>query len=217
MESNWTIVNGCTVRKDEWYHRGSDRLAASVDGKVDILTYKGFPNPNYGDRKYRIKASCMHEARKERDRLFWMDCSVYLTGDHESVLRKASDRGYYFINNGMNCAQECNDQCLEYFDVTRDEAEGIRMCSSGFFALDLNNPTCAKLLDEWLESCAHGIWSGSREHARQSRDPRFLHHRQDQSALSLLIYKHGLFMDQLGDEIAYYPDNKKNWIIHGCI
>jgi hypothetical protein len=213
---NWNIINGCTMRPDEWYRRGQARLKESVRDKINCVTYRGFPNYEFEQEKYNIKASSMYEASKTQAKLFWMDCSVYLSGNHNNVFRMAENEGYYFINNGYNCAQECNDECLEYFEVTRDEAENIKCVSSGFFALDLNRPECQALLDDWLKSCKDGIWKGSREHDGQSSDPRFLHHRQDQSALSLLVNRYQFKMHALGDEIAYYPDSTKNWLIHGC-
>jgi hypothetical protein len=214
MESSeWTIVTGCTIRADEWYQRGQDRLVASVKDKMPIVAYKGFPNAKFWKRKYNIKASCISQANLER--FFWMDSSIYLHGDPEPIIAKADEDGYYFMTNGgFNCAQECSDRCLDYFKMTRDEAEKIKMCSSGFFAVDTERHP--EIMKEWFDSCAAGVWEGSRLHDNQSSDPRFLHHRQDQSPLSILIHKHGYKMHDLGADVSYYPQTN-NWCIHGGI
>ena len=215
MELNeaWTIITGCTVRADEWYQRGQDRLVASVQDKMPIIAYKGFPNAKFYRKKYNIKPSSIFQANEPK--FFWMDSSVYLHGDPSIVVAKAEEDGYYFMTNGgFNAAQECCDKCLEYFKITRDEAEKIPMCSSGFFALDTERHP--EILEEWYDSCAAGAWEGSRLHGGQSDDPRFLHHRQDQSALSVLIHKHGYKMWDLGLDVSYHPQENA-WIIHGGI
>lgn len=200
MQTKRIIVNG--FYGDGWYKAGSDRLVKSLteNGEISIYTlqlYEGetLLNATHLSKScpYTIKAEVINWAIKQGyNQILWLDCSVTLLKPLEEFWKIVDRDGYYFMAGGWNCAQECNDRSLEYFGYTRDEAELIHSLWSCIFALDLRNEKAKKVCDFFLQAAKDGIFHGSRHHDNQSQDPRFKHHRQDQSVLSLAFHKVGL-------------------------
>lgn len=189
---------------DGWFERGQQRLIKSLNdigykGEVlafnpDELMDSTYYNPYYDAAcPYTIKAAAIARAiGMGYERIIWMDCSVQVLKPLDEWLKIIDRDGYYFMTGGWNCAQECNDMSLDYFGYTRDEAELLPCLWSCIFAFDLTNPQAKAVCDLFLQSCLDGAFHGSRHHDNQSKDKRFLHHRQDQSALSLAYHKVGL-------------------------
>lgn len=199
MQTKRIIVNG--FAGNGWYKEGQQRLIKSLLDNTDdvFVTFNnewlnGIQNEYYAtDCPYTIKPAVIAEAIKEGyNQILWLDCSVTLLKPLEEFWKIVDRDGYYFMDGGWNCAQECNDKSLEYFGYTRDEAELIHSLWSCIFALDLRNEKAKKVCDLFLKAAKDGIFHGSRHHDNQSADPRFKHHRQDQSVLSLAFHKVGL-------------------------
>lgn len=210
-ENKPLIVNASTG--DGWYPRGTDRLLKSLNfhGYAgEVKTWKGWPNNNYDKAcPYTIKAAAIEEALKEKpDHILWLDCSVWAIEDPMKVFDVIHDKGYYFWTSGFNCAQTCSDKCLDYFGITRDEAEGIKEVSSSMFGLNLKTEEGKTFVKEFMKAAKAGVFHGSREHGGQSSDPRFLFHRQDQSAASLIAYRLGFEITAPNIYSAYYHGGK---------
>jgi hypothetical protein len=184
---------------DGWFSKGSDRLVESLrkNGETSFMI---FPEYQYTDRgvyhkdcPYTCKAGAIERAISLGfNQILWLDCSVQVIKPLEDFWKIIEENGYYFMTGGWNCAQECNDKSLEYFGFTRDQAELLPCLWSCIFALDLRNEKAKQVCDLFLQSAKDGIFHGSRHHDGQSNDPRFLHHRQDQSCLSLAVHKVGI-------------------------
>lgn len=144
---------------------------------------------------YNIKAAAIKEAMKEHDRILWLDCSFWALKHPSTLFDRISDRGYFVSMSGYNAAQVCSDASLEYFGITRDEAEKIPDTATGCFGLDLNHPMGWAIAEGFIDAALDGVFAGSREHGGQSQDPRFLFHRQDQSVATLIMGKLGLPLD----------------------
>jgi hypothetical protein len=194
-----------------WYWKGQKRLVDTLRHhgfSHDILTWcNEWPNENYDKScPYNIKAAAFEEAiKKGYEIIFWADCSVWPVKPVEPIFDYINDNGYYFWSSGYNCAQCCSDLCLDYFDVTRDEAEKFPDCSTSMFGVNMANPQGKEFIETWIKAAKERAFHGSREHDNQSRDPRFKFHRQDQSAASLILNKMGLKMTQPGEYSSYYP------------
>jgi hypothetical protein len=211
MESK---VKACiiNVALGGWYPQGQKRLIRSLihhGFNWDILTWTTWPNNNYDKNcPYNVKPAAFEEAIKRGyTHILWLDSSFWAINNPNSIFDIINDQGYYFVNNGYNCGQECNDNCLNYFGVSRDIAEGWKIAGTGIMGINLNNKLANKFIFEWIESGKNGAFSGSREHDNQSKDPRFLWHRQDQSAASIIINKLGMNIDELGKLVSYYNSN----------
>lgn len=193
------IINAYTG--EGWFANGQLRLIGSLNGKkapdVDVFAFNEHHLKDseyyYPDCPYTIKAAALDRAIKlGYDQILWLDCSVTAMKSLGELWELIDRDGYYFMAGGWNCAQECNDKSLEYFNYTRDEAELIHSLWSCIFALDLRNEKAKKVAELFLQAAKDKIFHGSRNHDNQSSDPRFKHHRQDQSVLSLAFHRVGL-------------------------
>lgn len=213
MESN---TKACIINAayGKWYPQGQKRLKESLihhGFNWDILTWDGFPNDNYDKScPYTIKAAAFEEAiRQGYTHILWLDCSVWAVRDPNPIFDIINEEGVYFWKNGYNCAQECSDACLEYFHVNRDEAEEWSIASTSMFGVNLNNPVGKTFIERFLQSAKDRVFHGSRFHDNQSFDNRFLHHRQDQSAASIILNKLGCKIYEPKQYSMYYEDSQE--------
>lgn len=195
----------------KWYPEGQRRLERSLvhhGFQFDFKKYTGFANDSYDKGNgYHVKPSAIEVVIAEGyTHILWLDCSVWAVQSPNKIFDLINEQGYYFWKNGFNCAQECSDKCLDYFKVSRDEAEKMPCVSTSMFGVNLLNPKGMEFMDRWLKSAKDGVFNGSREHDGQSKDPRFLHHRQDQSAASIIVNQMGLYIHEMNDLSAYHEN-----------
>jgi hypothetical protein len=176
---------------------------------VKTITYLDFPNDKFDNSNpYNIKASALYQARLEgfSNVYLWADCSVWAIKNISPIYDIIERDGYYLLSSGYNAAQTCSDKCLDYFKITRDEAEKIPDSSTMVFGFDLNSDVGFKFYINFIFASSNGIFNGSREHDNQSQDPRFLFHRQDQSAATCIAHKLGMKLHSFGQHVAYDQD-----------
>lgn len=204
-----------------WYPQGQKRLIRSLNVHGypwDVMTWcNEWPNDNYDKScPYNVKAAAFEEAIKAGyTHIIWADCSMWLQNPIEPLFDFINQQGYYLGQSGFNCAQSCSDKCLEYFGITRDEAEYIPDCQSGLFGVYIDNPIAKQFIETWIQSAKDGAFIGSRLHDNQSLDPRFLFHRQDQSCASIIAGKLGMKLRLFGNYVSYYPNNISD-VIFSC-
>ena len=200
---------------NHWYPKGSERLRKSIcetSPSVETLIYSGFPNDVFvKSNPYNIKASAIFEASKRtiggfKESFLWADCSVWAIKDISPIFDIIERDGHYLLSSGYNAAQTCSDKCLDYFGFTRDEAEKIPDSSTMVFGLDLNTKIGEDFFIKFIRASYDGVFNGSREHDNQSQDPRFLFHRQDQSAATCIAHKLGMKLHSFGEHVAYDQD-----------
>lgn len=212
---NHCIVNGSTG--DGWYPKGTDRLEKSLvyhGFNGDFISHKNWPNNLFDKKiKYNIKASIIGQLNTKYSHVLWLDCSVWAIKDPNPIFDIINEKGYYFWPSGYNCAQTCSDKCLEYFNVTRDQAEKMPDCSTSMFGFNTGTAIGLEFINRWLKSAEDGQFGGSREHDNQSIDPRFLFHRQDQSCASIIINQLGIEMTPPNVYSAYYSSNMPESVI----
>ena len=188
-----------SVGSGNWYPKGINRLKRS-------LIYHGFdgttflwkelpPNcPKHSEIPYAFKIYAIQEAiEMGYETILWLDCSAWCIANPEPLFDHIQQHGYYLSTSGYNCSQTCNDAILDNFGLTRDEALNIPDSASGAVGLFLSSPIAKQFFLDWMQSMERGDFNGSRNHDLQSHDSRFMFHRQDQSAASLIA--HGLGMD----------------------
>jgi hypothetical protein len=208
MDSNAkaVIINAAI---GSWYPKGQQRLVRSLihhGFNWDIKTWTDFPNNNFDKScPYHIKPAALEEVMKEGyTHVLWLDSSVWAISDPNKMFDIINTVGYYLGDSGgYTCAQTCNDSCLAYFGVSRDQAESIPDCASGILGLNLSNPIAKEFATRWIKAGKDGAFKGSREHDNQSKDPRFQFHRQDQSAASLIAHSLGMKLTPFGGPVAY--------------
>ena len=201
-----------------WYPRGQARLRASLvhhGFSWDVRTWTEWPNNNFDKaNNYHVKASAFEEAIKAGyTHILWLDSSVWAIGKAEKIFDIIDEQGYYLWKNGYNCAQECSDKCLEYFNLSRDDAEKMPCVSTSMFGVNLGNPKGKEFIERWLKSARDGVFNGSRLHDNQSKDQRFLHHRQDQSTASVIANQMGLYIHEMNHYSSYYQKTVPDSVI----
>lgn len=209
------IINAAIGEKPSCYHKGQQRLIESlknVEWEGDVLTYQSFPLPLglfNTKNPYNIKAACLKDAIDlGYTTIIWVDCSMYATNSLLPILNHINEHEFYIESNGWNCAQECSDLILEQFQIDRNQAENILMCSSGLFGVDVTKEKGRSFVNQFVRSAIQNQFDGSRLHDNQSRDVRFLRHRQDQSVASLIISKLEIEMLPLNTFWSYDVDLK---------
>jgi len=208
MESK---VKACVINAaiGGWYPEGQKRLVKSLNlhgFNWDILTWTDWPNDLYDKScNYNVKAAAFEEAINQGyTHILWLDCSVWAVKDPNPIFDIINETGCYFWANGYNCAQECSDICLEYFQVSRDQAEQMLIASTSMFGVNITNPIGKEFIERFIQSAKDKVFHGSRFHDNQSSDPRFLWHRQDQSAASIIANQLGCKIHNPGDLSSYY-------------
>lgn len=207
MESNKICIVSAGI--GGWYSRGLDRLEKSLNYHGfagDWLCFRELPpgSPSHSLNPYAFKIYVIQEVIKmDYTHVLWLDASFWAIKDPMPVFDYINSVGLFTFPTGYNLAQSCNDRILEYAGITRDEAELIPEHASGAVGFNFTNPLHVKIFERWSEYMEAGMFKGSRNHDKQSSDPRFLHHRQDQSALSLVLHENGL-LPPVTDFVAYY-------------
>lgn len=196
----------------KWYSLGSERLKGSLIGVGAPVEHRfwidQWPDSHTPrDVVYNIKGAAFDAAIKEGYRiLIWGDSSVYAVKKIEPFLDVIRIKGYWLGQSGHNAAQTCSDACLKYFGITRDEAEKIHDCATGLFAVNLDFDAPRRFIERFIKAGREGAFHGSRLHAGQSADPRFLYARQDQSAATIIAAQEGMKLDSWQDFVAFKWD-----------
>lgn len=196
----------------EWYTHGTDRLRGSLIDKGfpgDILTWRDeWPSNRFPrDCVYNCKADAFEQAIKRGyTTIIWGDCSIYAVRNTAAFVAKVQRDGYWIGQSGYNAAQTASDAQLKYFAVDRDWAWGVPDCATGIFGVCMDHVGPRKFIETWIEAGRDGAFRGSRHHGGQSKDPRYLHCRQDQSAASVILGKMGMPLREFIAEAAFKWD-----------
>ncbi len=184
-----------------WYPAGTDRLRASLvaqgwpwDIKIwrDEWPHGDFPRESV----YTCKAAAFQRAIElGYETIIWGDASITAVRSLDKFVDVINAKGYWIGQSGYNCAQVCSDRMLAYFGVDRNDAEKMHDTATGLFGVNLKNAVVRELILTWIQAGRDGAFRGSRNHAGQSRDPRFMFGRQDQAAMSVIAGKLGVRLD----------------------
>lgn len=197
------IVNIAIGSQTSWYFKGQDRLTESLD---DV----GYHGPVYSNRYrfpilrsvYEDKIFAIKNVAKT-DLLLWLDCSITAVRPLQPIWDYIAQHGVYLYQSGANCAETCNDLCLDHYGISRDAAASIPECASNVVGINLKHPIGKKFFDLWvgsLQSAANfGVkWPTDEERLFESKDDRFKYHRQDQSTASLSAHLCGIKLEKEG-------------------
>jgi len=201
------------------YERGQLRLGKSLfpHYQQTFLQWQEWPPWEYAkDTPYNCKAAAFQDAiAMGYTSILWLDASCILTGSINPLFNDIEREGVYLPSSGYNCAQTCNDRILEYFQVTRDTAETIPDAATGCFGVNFDHPKGAHFIRMFIQAAKDGMFSGSRVHDGQSQDPRFLFHRQDQSAAGLIAHVLGIPTKPFGEHCGYFGSrNTPTQVVH---
>lgn len=195
-----------------WYSSGVERLGGSLVDKGwpgDLKIWKDeWPNNGFPrDCIYTIKAAAFQWAIDHGyTTIIWGDASITALRPLAAFVATVEEKGYWIGQSGYNCAQVCSDRMLDYFGVSRDAAEKMHDTATGIFGVNLKNPVINEMILTWIQAGRDGAFAGSRLHAGQSSDPRFLFGRQDQAAMSVIAGKLGVPLCNFLDRCKFVWD-----------
>jgi len=218
LETNKATIINASVGGG-WYPQGSKRLEKSLNyvgwGGESHIWYDSWPNSNFNKKcRYTVKAAAFQEViRQGYTHILWVDSSVWALQDPMKVFDIIDSQGYFFWGSGYNAAQTSSDKALEAFEIDRDTAETYRDCSTSILGVNLNTPEGSGFINRWINAALAGVFEGSRFHDNQSQDPRFMFHRQDQTAASLIIGDMGLKMENGGEHCQYFEPKMNDSVI----
>lgn len=186
------------------YIKALNRLKHSLESNFDgdVLTWTDeseLGSPNHSQNPYAFKPYAMRTAfLRGYEKVLWLDTSVWAVKPLTPVFDKIAADGVFFENSGFPVSMWSNDACLKWFGITRKDAESIRMISSGFVGIDIENPIGYELFQRWFKAMEAGTFKGSWDD-----------HRHDQTALSIIIAQMGLDnkITECGTYFAYYGEN----------
>lgn len=201
------IVNAAICNEGSWYKKGQMRLSSSLDAvgekaiKLFIHHEKPMLRSPYEDKVWAIKTAGSATPYRH---LLWLDCSITAIRPLDEIWAHIEKHGYYLYQSGGNCAQTCNDNALETYGFTRDEAEKITEVASNVVGINLDHPVGMQFFNDWTGSLMGNANIGikwpknEKEKNSESLDPRFKYHRQDQSTASLSAGRQNLKLEKEG-------------------
>ncbi len=209
------IIN---VSLGHWYPAGAKRLKDSLNYTGffgDVISWVNELPPNaqsHEENMYNYKLHAFIDAfNKGYTHVLWCDSAMWCIDNTMPIFDYFDENGVYATRSGYNCAQSVNDETLTFAGVSRDEAELIPEYATGCLGLNIKNPISEKILKRWFEYMEAGLFKGSRLHDNQSKDKRFLFHRQEQSCFSLILNELGISIPQTS-WVKYFPNNENGVI-----
>lgn len=198
-----------------YYINGLARLNESLRNNAPGVDFLGFINessigaPLHSENPYAFKIYAIQKAIDAGyENILWLDSSVFAIKSVIPIFDEIEKKGMIFQDAGHWLGNWANDFSLKYFDITRNEAMGIKMIgNAGVLGFNIHNEIAFDFLDQWeqsmLDSCFKGKWTN--EDKSESQDERCFGHRHDMTCSSAIVYKMGLTsMMKGGEEILQY-------------
>lgn len=169
------------------YQKKMKRLEVSLrynfDG--DFLGFTSYKEINCEHHKvipYKFKAMAIQKAIDlGYDYILWCDSPIVATQSIEPVFDHIKRRGYVFFDNiGHPLGKWTNDKCLEYFNMTREESQIVKMIMACCMGFRMDSLSSAEFLHDYV-ALANELYPGSWDN-----------HRHDQTVASFLINELGM-------------------------
>ena len=163
--SDKCIINLATGR----YVVGQDRLRVSLgstgfDGEFLAYTAEHQIGADlHKDNPYSFKINAFREAERQGFRfVLWLDASVWAVKNIQPIFDHIKEHGYIMQYAGFNCGDWTNQNALDYFNITREEASKMKMYgNAGFLGLDLYDLTATNFLIFWERAMLAGAFKGN--------------------------------------------------------
>jgi hypothetical protein len=167
-EKEYAIVNLITPGIPR-YKTGQKRLWESMakwkPRNVDVFYFHSEEEvgaPKHSDNPYAFKLYAIKKVREMGyKKVLWLDASVVAVKDFMSIFEWIEEKGLFFENSGWAAGQWSNQACLDYFNVTREDAMKMPMYSAGFSGFDFTNPLAVQFFDNWWRAMEAGAFKGS--------------------------------------------------------
>jgi hypothetical protein len=217
MKKKRAIVN--LVSNDERYIKGQQRLIESFHAfgggynECDLMRFIGegvVGSPMHKDNPYAFKIYAFDFLTNiGYDQILWLDASITFVKNVRPIFDWIDEKGYFMEESGHGVGEWSNEQTLQYFDVSRQEAYGMPMFSAGFTGIDFTNRTGMEFFQRWKQSMLDGYFRGD-----------WSNHRHDMTCGSIIANQMGIHKDYSkgGNYFAYigsgYSQPQESVICH---
>lgn len=166
--------------KNSRYVDGLARLSNSLRDNAEGIDFLGFIHeasvgaPLHTENNYAFKVYAIQKVIDAGySQILWLDCSVYAIAPVQPIFDIIEQDGYWFEGAGCWLSEWCNDQTLQYYNLTRDNE--VPMIQSGFMGFDRKG-LGGVLFQRLSNACEFGLFNGS-----------WADHRHDQSCMSAIL------------------------------
>lgn len=182
------------------YVKGQDRLRDSLQATGYAGEFLGWTAehqigaPLHAENPYAFKIFGFREAERQGHRfVMWLDASVWAIKNVQPIFDHIEEHGYIMQEAGCMVGTWSNQNCLDYFGITREDAMKM-VCygNAGFLGLDLWDTSAKTFLLSWEKAMKAGAFKGSWED-----------HRHDLTCGSIIANKLNMTY-QKGDEWLAY-------------
>lgn len=205
------IVNLSTPQ----YNRGRTRLLNSLQGKFNgaTLFYQSEAEveaPPHLENPYAFKLYAIAKAAQMGyKRILWLDASCHAVKPVQPIFDWIEEKGVFMEAAGHWAGTWANDNCLDYFDISREEAMKIPMFAAGYVGINFESEIGLDFFARWQLSMWSGAFKGSWDN-----------HRHDMTCGSIIAHKMDLVKEysEGGNYFAYigeaYGTPKESVIFH---
>lgn len=160
---------------------------------IDFISWIGEASlgcPLHSEVPFAFKIYAVQAAKDAGyDHVLWVDSSCFAIQSVTPVFDEIKKDGVIFQDAGHYLRTWCNDRTLDYFNITAEESESIKMIgNAGFLGFDFTSTIGICFFEQWKMAMEDGQFNNSIE---QSGDG-FIEHRWDMSCSSAITYKMGL-------------------------
>jgi hypothetical protein len=173
-------------------------LVNRTSPNVDVFVFNNeteIGSPRHQDNPYAFKVYAIEAVRsKGYEVVIWCDSILNPVRSLDSIIPEIEKVGVYLPEDGWKTGMYANDNCLQYFGVTRNQAMEISAIWACFMAFDFKNPVTHEFIRRWKKACLEGAFAGKtfNNDGSQSADPRCRGHRHDQSCAELISHQMGI-------------------------
>jgi hypothetical protein len=188
------------------------RLSESLNGRFDgdFLSWIGEASLGaepHLENPYNFKIHAFAKAIEAGyTQILWIDSSCFAIKDVAPIFDIIEKEGYIMQEAGHMVGTWTNDNALNYFGITRDEAMLMPMYgNAGFLGLNMENQISADFFCLWSASMLAGCFKGSwtNENHSESMDERCLGSRHDMAAGSIIANQLGMLYKSGNEWLEY--------------
>lgn len=177
------------------YRRGQQRLSNSLNGYKQLMLndYVSLGSPTHQESPYEFKVWSIETASKHDSVVLWMDSSMYVRGNLETIEKIILKDGYFMEEAGHYVNTWCNAHCRKTMNYNWNGQEGgYLMFSAGLLGLNFNDENAKLWFEQWkhfaLLGCFRGDWAD---------------HRHDMTVGSILAQRLNFKYQRGGSHLSY--------------